>query len=147
MTTYTYRTAVLNERDGTVRYLVTREEAGFGAYTIAEAKTNDLAIEIARAMNSGNQPVPDEASVVVNHLRCGRCGKAPWQLTEYVDAAAVDGISPNEYVRDEEGTYDPASNRFLCTECYVAVGQPSLFARQWKATPENLRALGSFEPR
>lgn len=145
MSTYTYRAVVLNERDGTTRYLVTREESGMTPIAIADVWTRELAIDIARAMNNGHQPVPDEAEA--NHLRCGRCGRAPWQLTEFVDAAAVNGVSPNEYVRDEEGTYDPASNRFLCTECYVAVGQPSLFARQWKATPENLRALGSFEPR
>ena len=56
-------------------------------------------------------------------LRCVGCGKAPAELTEYVDAAE-DGETPNEYVCREEGTYNPANGHFLCTSCYIKAGTP-----------------------
>lgn len=30
-----------------------------------------------------------------------------------------------DYIRDEEGTYNPANGHFLCDSCYIAAGQPS----------------------
>jgi hypothetical protein len=40
-------------------------------------------------------------------------------------------ITPDEYVRDEEGTYNPANGHFLCDECYIKAGQPSS-PRGWR---------------
>ena len=59
---------------------------------------------------------------------CAGCQKHPDQIWEYRDAAAHDyrKITPDEYVRLEEGTFNPDTGRFLCSECYVAAGMPTL---------------------
>ena len=58
---------------------------------------------------------------------CIGCGKYPFELAEYVEAAREYGrpITPDNYVRREEGTYNPANEHFLCTPCYINAGQPS----------------------
>ena len=56
---------------------------------------------------------------------CAGCNKHPDQIEEYVEMAADCGMTPDAYVRAEEGTYNPSSGRFLCTECYVNQGMPS----------------------
>ena len=56
--------------------------------------------------------------------RCIKCGRSPVEIPEYRDVAADDGVHPNDYVRSEEGTYNPASGHFFCTECYIEVGMP-----------------------
>lgn len=55
---------------------------------------------------------------------CLECGKAPSGLTEYVTAAREYEITPDEYVRREEGTYNPQTGFFWCTECYIKIGMP-----------------------
>lgn len=57
---------------------------------------------------------------------CEICRKTPSQLEEYTDAASEEGyeMHPDEYVRSEEGTYNPKENAFFCTECYVKIGMP-----------------------
>lgn len=37
-----------------------------------------------------------------------------------------------EYIKREEGTYNPENGHFLCTPCYVKAGCPSS-PRGWKA--------------
>ena len=56
---------------------------------------------------------------------CFRCGKRPEELPEYVEAAAQTSWGVDDYVRIEEGTYNPANSHFACTDCYVAIGMPS----------------------
>jgi hypothetical protein len=58
---------------------------------------------------------------------CGRCGKRPDEIEEYVEAASecADGSTPDDYVRSEEGTYNKENGHFLCTTCYVEAGVPS----------------------
>jgi len=70
---------------------------------------------------------------------CQGCGKHPDELDEYIDAAMHYGRSlvgegeerlvgpctPDDYVRREEGTYNPANGHFLCTSCYCDAGMPS----------------------
>lgn len=60
---------------------------------------------------------------------CLGCNRAPEQIAEYVDAASPENygrpITPSEYVRREEGTYNPNNGHFLCTDCYCAAGMPS----------------------
>lgn len=63
---------------------------------------------------------------------CTGCNKTPDQIPEYVDAAQDDGVTPEQYVKIEEGTYNPANGHFLCTDCYVAAGMPSS-PRGWVA--------------
>ena len=60
--------------------------------------------------------------------RCIRCGKAPEEIEEYQPGQAWeegDFESPSDYVRQEEGTYNPKTERFACTECYIEMGMPT----------------------
>lgn len=60
---------------------------------------------------------------------CTKCGKTHSEINEYVTAAAMDGYATAEdYVRENEGTFDPVHNKFLCTSCYVALGCPVISA-------------------
>lgn len=56
---------------------------------------------------------------------CTGCGKHPEQIEEYVECAQDEGMTPDAYVRSEEGTYNPENGHFLCTSCYVRAGMPS----------------------
>ena len=56
---------------------------------------------------------------------CPACKKHPDELAEYVDAAADAGMTPDEYVISEEGTYNAENGHFLCTPCYFDRGMPS----------------------
>jgi hypothetical protein len=56
---------------------------------------------------------------------CTGCGKTPAELEEYVEAAREYECSPETYVRNEEGTYNPLNGHFLCTPCYVRAGMPT----------------------
>ena len=58
---------------------------------------------------------------------CIGCGKHPSDLAEYRDAVTEDiGAFDDEddYVRREEGTYNPKNGHFLCTPCYIEAGAP-----------------------
>lgn len=73
---------------------------------------------------------------MANSPHCIRCKKKPGQFLEYREAARNDHppLSPDEFVRREEGTYNPENNLFACTECYIELGEPSLPGfRGWKA--------------
>lgn len=63
---------------------------------------------------------------------CVGCNKRPDELEEYIEAAAECAMTPDDYVREEEGTFNKANGHFLCTPCYVAAGQPSS-RTGWKA--------------
>jgi len=55
---------------------------------------------------------------------CKGCGKRPEEIKEYRIAASESGETPEEFVRTEEGTYNPRTERFYCTACYIAAGMP-----------------------
>jgi hypothetical protein len=63
---------------------------------------------------------------------CIGCNKTPEQIDEYKYGAQEYDISPNQYVRSEEGTYNPANGHFMCTNCYINAGQPAT-STGWKA--------------
>lgn len=72
-------------------------------------------------------------------ITCGRCRRRPHEIPEYVESASEAtgaNLSPaamDRYVRSEEGTYDPDTNRFLCDECYIRAGMPvNADGRPWK---------------
>ena len=65
-------------------------------------------------------------------IHCIKCGKAPHELDEYVEAAADEGIDPESYVIQEEGTYNPDNGHFVCTPCYLDMGAPSS-RKGWRA--------------
>jgi hypothetical protein len=56
---------------------------------------------------------------------CPSCEKRPADIEEYVEAASVEGMTPDDYVRAEEGTYNCDNGHFLCTACYIKHGMPS----------------------
>lgn len=56
---------------------------------------------------------------------CAGCGRHPKDIPEYIERMMAEGFaSPDEAVRQEEGTYNPDTDRFWCTECYIRVGMP-----------------------
>lgn len=66
------------------------------------------------------------------NVYCAGCLKKPEELAEYVEAAEDEETTPAAYVISEEGTYNPATNTFLCTNCYIEYGQPTA-PDGWKA--------------
>ena len=73
--------------------------------------------------------VPWKKKSDIETPRCARCHKTPDQIHEYKIAAAEEGVSPVEFVQQNEGTYNTENGRFWCTECYIAIGQPLGVAR------------------
>ena len=64
---------------------------------------------------------------------CRRCGRPPHEIGEYRELAVDDEGEPvdeptaeqcREAMREEEGTYNPETGGFYCTDCYIAAGQP-----------------------
>lgn len=58
--------------------------------------------------------------------KCFCCLKFADELDEYIYGASTEEISILDYVREEEGTYNPKTNTFCCTNCYFEIGAPSL---------------------
>lgn len=59
---------------------------------------------------------------------CFRCGRPASSFPEYEDFENQEEEVPGSraaYVRREEGTYNSATNRFACDECYIAIGMPA----------------------
>lgn len=56
---------------------------------------------------------------------CIVCKLPPEKISEYVEAAAEEGITPTAYVRREEGTLNHGNGHFFCTDCYIKIGSPS----------------------
>jgi hypothetical protein len=61
---------------------------------------------------------------------CNGCGKKPAEIAEYVMEAQIyaeqdDEYTPDDFVRENEGTYNRENGHFLCTACYIGAGMPS----------------------
>jgi hypothetical protein len=56
---------------------------------------------------------------------CIGCKKSPAELSEYVEMAKVEDMTPEDYCWSEEGTLNRGNGHFLCTPCYVEAGMPS----------------------
>lgn len=65
--------------------------------------------------------------------KCVRCGKTPAELPEYSKEMTESSLSPEDFVWAEEGTLNEDNGHFACTECYIAMGQPSAPFPGWKA--------------
>lgn len=64
---------------------------------------------------------------------CIGCAKKPAEIDEYVEMGADEGLTPDEFVRLEEGTYNLFEhNKFYCTKCYVAAGMPTAPKYKWR---------------
>jgi hypothetical protein len=57
-------------------------------------------------------------------MHCPFCNRKPNQISEYVQQANKEEMSPHEYVRMDEGTYHLQTDLFCCTGCYVALRFP-----------------------
>lgn len=70
----------------------------------------------------------EEERIAEGEPYCFRCGKPAGSFEEYDDfeesEREVRG-SRADYVKREEGTYNPDTNRFACDGCYIAIGLPS----------------------
>lgn len=65
---------------------------------------------------------------------CTGCNKTADELPEYIEGAAEAEMTVEQYVREEEGTYNPENGHFLCTDCYIKAGMPSLpYPKRWVA--------------
>lgn len=56
---------------------------------------------------------------------CMACGRIPADIPGIVDYAEWEEMTPDEWVRSEEGTYNPVNGHFLCDEDYIKAGMPS----------------------
>jgi len=63
-------------------------------------------------------------------FKCTGCNKKPNEIDEYIEAAEDLGMTENEYVLQEEGTYNPSNGHFLCTNCYINAGMPAADVNQ-----------------
>ncbi len=57
-------------------------------------------------------------------LKCKVCGKSPSELEEYIEMGKAEGLTPDEFVRQEEGTLNKQTGLFYCTDCYIKIGMP-----------------------
>ena len=55
---------------------------------------------------------------------CVGCDRVPEEIGEYIVAGEESGMTPTEYVLQEEGTLNPVNHHFLCTDCYIEQGMP-----------------------
>lgn len=63
---------------------------------------------------------------------CQGCKLEAKNIWEYIEAATDANMDVNEYVRQEEGTYNQKNGHFLCTDCYITAGMPSLpYPQTW----------------
>lgn len=56
---------------------------------------------------------------------CFRCERRPSDIPGLSTWAAEDGYSTVDEMAEDDGTYNPDTNRFCCDECYIAIGMPS----------------------
>jgi len=58
-------------------------------------------------------------------VRCKGCGRKPEEILEYKTLVLEnDYESEEEAVICGEGTFNPRTGEFYCTECYVKAGMP-----------------------
>lgn len=58
-------------------------------------------------------------------MQCIGCGYKPHEIEEYFEAASEENMTPEQYVLEEEGTYNKfVKDKFYCTECYIEAGMP-----------------------
>lgn len=55
---------------------------------------------------------------------CTGCRRTPEEISEVLINARFDGMTPDDWVWEEEGTLNPENGHFLCDTCYIAAGMP-----------------------
>lgn len=61
----------------------------------------------------------------MNKIICIGCNKEPHEIQEYIEIANEESMTPEEYVKCEEGTFNKENGHFTCTSCYIKMGMPS----------------------
>lgn len=56
---------------------------------------------------------------------CIGCKLRPGDIPEYIEMASLEDMTPEEFVRTEEGTYNLDNGHFACTTCYIRMGLPT----------------------
>lgn len=74
----------------------------------------------------------------MSELQCCRCRRPPHKIDDYIETSHLLSESfddVEEYIRKEEGTYNPSTNLFACDICYILLGQPGGLTEQtrWRA--------------
>lgn len=65
---------------------------------------------------------------------CIGCNKLADEIDEYIEGAKESEMTVEQYIREEEGTYNPENGHFVCTDCYIKMGMPSKpYPEQWIA--------------
>ena len=59
------------------------------------------------------------------HPICIGCDKSPEDIEEYKEIGKEAKMTPTEFVKECEGTYNAKNGHFLCTSCYFKNGMPS----------------------
>lgn len=67
--------------------------------------------------------------------KCIMCGKRPEEIEEYVECAKQEEMTPEQYVKSCEGTYNSAVELFYCTDCYIKAGMPLGIAQPLVRSP------------
>lgn len=61
------------------------------------------------------------------------CKRRPSEIPEIIEKANELDLHPDDFVRLEEGTYNPENGHFLCMTCYIAEGSPSgTWPHRWR---------------
>jgi hypothetical protein len=63
---------------------------------------------------------------------CCECKRKPRDIPGYISMAAEFGITPEEFVRQNEGTLNTSTGLFCCDGCYIKLGTPTS-RKGWKA--------------
>lgn len=90
-------------------------------------------VVVIRAKAEASVAVPEAMPKGRPELQCIGCGKSPSEIGEYIVSGAENGMTPDDYVWEEEGTLNRANGHFACTECYIEMGMPTGVGRRWVA--------------
>jgi hypothetical protein len=71
-------------------------------------------------------------SAEISEPVCYRCERPASMISEY-RVAAVNERSTAAIEATRDGTYNHRTNRFCCTDCYIAIGMPTRDGNGWKA--------------
>lgn len=92
-----------------------------------EDRSIEVLISYCQACNNSGATIQQ----LIDHLkkeqtlpRCQGCMKRPEEIDEYVVSAREHSLTPDEYCKQEEGTFNHENGHFLCTQCYIEAGMP-----------------------
>lgn len=63
---------------------------------------------------------------------CFRCGRGSDEISEYTSMVTAGEYNSTVAAVMDDGTYNPQTNHFCCTHCYIAIGMPGAMGG-WKA--------------